>query len=322
MIRRNSLFFFILLLLSISVRAQEPTTSNIHLGIFSPISTQGRQARELSPVFALHILQGINRGNRGASIAGLSTRLSGNNRGVLVSGLLNRVEGADKGLAVAGLLNSAGNGRGLQIAGLHNQQNGNGFVQVAGLSNYSRYEVLQIAGLVNISRHAGMQIAGLVNIADECDYPIGLVNIVKNGEQQIGVQVYDDASANLVLRTGGRKTYGIIGAGVGREKERSLLQMEAGIGYRIRLSPALRINMEAGAMSKTDFVLWKHTQFLRTLLGYKLTPGIELTAGPSVNTYKYSDSKIFADNYLFKHTSYTRDFSLTVGATAGLNINL
>lgn len=319
---KNSLLIFLLLAAGLAVMAQKSVANKIHLGLVTPLSTQGWQARDISPVFALHILQGVNYDNKGAAIAGLTANLQGSNRGVMVSGLVNTVKGSDKGVAIAGLLNSAGNGRGVQVAGLHNQQNGNGFIQVAGLSNYSKYEALQVAGLVNISGDAGVQIAGLVNIANHCDYPIGLINIIKNGEQQIGVQVYDDASANLLLRTGGRKTYGIIGAGVGREMKRSLLQMEAGIGYRIPLSASLRINAEAVAISKTDFSLWKHTQSLRALLGYKVLPGVELTVGPAVNTYKYSDSKIFPGKYIWKIESDTRSFALTLGAAAGININL
>ena len=313
---------FICLLAGITGYGQEPALHNIHLGLVAPLSTQGRQAGEISPAFALHILQGINYNNRGLAVAGLSTQLRGSNRGLMVSGLVNTVKGSDKGLAVAGLVNSAGNGRGMQVAGIHNHQKGNGFIQISGLSNYSRYEMVQVAGLVNVSDEANVQIAGLVNIAANCDYPIGLINIIKNGEQQIGLQVYDDASANLLLRTGGRKTYGIIGAGVGKEKKRSLLQMEAGIGYRIPLSSSLRVNAEAVAISKTDFAIWKHTQSLRALLACKVLPGIELTLGPSVNTYKYSDSKIFPDRYILKIENYTHSFALTWGASAGININL
>lgn len=175
--------------------AQEPVASTVHLGIVTPLSTQGRYAKELSPAFSLQVLQGVNQHNRGLSVSGLYTHLYGNNKGLLVSGLANRVRGAEKGFAVAGLYNTASNGRGVQIAGLHNEKQGNGFIQIAGLSNRSRYEVLQIAGLVNINVAAttqvaglvniaesvkGVQIAGLVNIADHSDYPIGLINIIKN----------------------------------------------------------------------------------------------------------------------------------------------
>ncbi|MGN7783605.1 hypothetical protein ACTJIJ_03730 [Niabella sp. 22666] len=330
----------LLALLSITTTycvAQEPVANNVHLGLITPISTQGRQARDISPSFALHALQGVNYNNKGAAIAGIYTKLYGSNKGVLISGLVNQVNGSNKGVSIAGLYNGADNGLGIQIAGLHNQKQGNGFIQIGGLSNYSSYELLQVAGLANIAKNAdvqiaglinvassvkGVQIAGLINIADSSDYPIGFLNIIKNGEKQIGVQVYDDASANVVLRTGGRKTYGILGAGAGSELSKTVFQMEAGIGYRIPLSQKLRINAEAVSIAKTDFTFYKHTESLRALLGYKITPAIEVTLGPSINTYKYSDSKLFSNNYIWKYRDDEYSFALTLGATAGVHFNL
>jgi len=333
---KKTFLFTALVITGFYSKAQEPVANNIHLGFVTPLSTQGKLAKHISPAFSLQALQGVNLNNKGMAIAGLCTRLYGSNRGLLVSGLVNRVNGSDKGLSVAGLYNGAENGRGIQVAGLHNQKAGNGLIQIAGLSNYSRYEVLQIGGIVNSSQYAhtqvagliniarsvkGIQVAGLVNIADSSDYPIGILNFIKNGEQQIGIQVYDDASANVLLRTGGRKTYGIIGAGVGNEQKRRVLQMEAGVGYRIPLSHRLRINTEVVAISKTDFIFWKHTQSLRTLLGYKISPAIEITAGPALNTYKYSDSKIFGDSYIWKSNRGSSLF-LTGALTGAVNISL
>lgn len=326
-----------LCLMALISAAQGPVAGAVHLGILTPLSTQGRYAKELSPAFSLQALQGVNQHNKGLAVAGLYTRLYGNNKGLLISGLANRVKGAEKGLAVAGLYNEAANGRGVQVAGLHNEKRGNGFIQVAGLSNRSRYEVLQITGLVNVSEAAttqiaglvnmagsvkGVQIAGLVNIADHCYHPIGLINIIKNGEQQIGLQVYDDAAVNLVLRTGGRKTYGIVGLGACNESGKAVLQMEAGLGYHIRLSDPFRLNAEVVALSKTDFIFFKHTQSLSTLLAYRLNPLLELTAGPALYTYKYSDSKIFGNNHVWRAQEDVSSFLITAGALVGAHINL
>ncbi|GAB3424891.1 hypothetical protein [Niabella aquatica] len=334
---KKTFLFTALVITGFYSKAQEPVANSVHLGFVTPVSTQGRLAKKISPVFSLQALQGLNLNNKGVAIAGLYTRLYGSNRGLLVSGLANQVSGSDKGLSVAGLYNGAANGRGVQVAGLHNQKAGNGLIQIAGLSNYSRYEVLQIGGIVNSSQYAhyqvagliniarsvkGVQVAGLVNIADSSDYPIGILNFIKNGEQQIGIQVYDDASANVLLRTGGRKTYGIIGAGAGNEQKKTVLQMEAGVGYRIPLSYRLRINTEVVAISKTDFIFWKHTQSLRALLGYKVSPAIEITAGPALNTYDYSDSKIFGSNYMWKFTKRASSLYFTGALTGAINISL
>jgi hypothetical protein len=34
-----------------------------------------------------------------------------------------------------------------------------------------------------------VQLSGFINIADSCDYPIGLVNIIKNGDAAIGASI-------------------------------------------------------------------------------------------------------------------------------------
>lgn len=125
-----------------------------------------------------------------------------------------------------------------------------------------------------------------------------------------------------MLRTGGRKTYGIIGVGAGHEAGQTVLQMEAGLGYHIRLGGPLRVNAEVVALSKTDFIFFKHTQSLRTLLAYRLSPLVELTAGPALYTYKYADSKIFGNTEIWRARSDASSFLITTGALIGAHINL
>ncbi|SDD49213.1 hypothetical protein [Niabella drilacis] len=337
---KHSILLPVFVIAGLKLVAQESAGKTVHLGLVTPISTQGRYARDISPAFALHILQGVNHDNKGASVAGLHTTLYGSNRGVMVSGLVNQVKGSNKGVAVAGLVNTSRNGRGLQLAGLHNQEAGNGFIQVAGLSNYSHYSLLQLAGLVNTSRHAGYQIAGLVNnaqtvkgiqlsglinIADSSRYPIGILNFIKTGEKQLGLQVYDDVSAGIVLRTGSYKTYGIIGAGLARDKDQNstVLQMETGLGYRIPLARGLRVNTEAVLLARTDvhnFI--RHIESLRTLLGVKVTPAIELTVGPALYLTDQSDSELFSGHYIWKIKKRESVLLVAPGAVAGINIRL
>ncbi|MCF3108649.1 hypothetical protein LL912_07650 [Niabella sp. CC-SYL272] len=335
---KNCILLPAFIITGLQLAAQEEAGKAVHLGLVTPISTQGIHAREISPAFALHALQGVNRDNKGVAIAGLHTTLYGSNRGVMVSGLMNRVKGSDKGVALAGLVNAAQNGRGIQVAGLHNQNTGNGFLQVGGLSNSSHYSLLQIAGLINTTHHAGYQIAGLVNraktvrgfqlsglinIADSSAYPVGILNFIKNGEQQIGVQVYDDVSASVLLRTGSYKTYGIVGAGLARDRKKTVLQMETGLGYRIPLARRLRMNTEAVIMARTDvhnFI--RHVESLRVLAGWKITPALELTIGPAMYLTEQSDSELFAGHYIWKFKKRESFLLLAPGAVAGINIRL
>ncbi|WP_018626387.1 hypothetical protein [Niabella aurantiaca] len=335
---KHSILLPVFVISGLKLAAQEHAGKSVHLGLVTPISTQGVHARDISPAFALHALQGVNRDNKGVSVAGLYATLYGSNRGVMVSGLVNQVKGSNKGVAIAGLVNTSRNGRGLQLAGLHNHDAGNGFIQIGGLSNYSHYSLLQLAGLVNTSRHAGNQIAGLVNkartvegvqlsglinIADSSRYPIGILNFIRHGEKQIGLQVYDDVSASLVLRTGSYKTYGIVGAGLAKDRGRTVLQMETGLGYRIPLTRGIRVNSEAVLMARTDvhnFI--RHTESLRTLLGIKVTPAIELTIGPALYITDQSDSELFSGHYIWKIKKRESVLLVAPGAIAGINIRL
>ncbi|MBZ4190933.1 hypothetical protein [Niabella beijingensis] len=335
--KKKQLLCALLLLAALKSTAQDGIGERIHLGLVTPLSTQGAQARNASPVFALHALQGVNRDNKGLAVAGLYTKLFGSNRGVMISGLVNEVQGSDKGLAVAGLVNIARNGRGLQLAGLYNHNSGNGFAQIAGIGNSNRYSELQLAGLINITRNGGSQIAGLinkagtvkgiqlaglVNIADSSAYPIGIVNIIRQGEKQLGIQVYDDASVSVVLRTGSNKTYGIVGIGLARENKRTIPQGEAGLGYHIPIARRVRVNAELVMLGRTDFTYFKHTESLRTLLGWKLTKALELTAGPALYANAYGDSKLFSGSYIWKSHRQGSSFVITPGAIAGLNVRL
>src|SRR5690606_15286384 len=92
----------------------------------------------------------------------------GNTTGGLVAGLLNQVKGQAKCIHVAGVVNKSGDAH------------------------------MQIAGLINIARRVeGVQLAGLVNIAEQSDYPIGLINIIRDGERTIGLTVDETGGSML-----------------------------------------------------------------------------------------------------------------------------
>jgi hypothetical protein len=99
-------------------------------------------------------------------------------------------------------------------------------VLIAGLSNTvgKSYNGLQIAGLVNVARHvSGVQIAGVVNIADDSDCPVGLINLIKNGEKGIALTYSETGSTVVSFRSGGKITYGIVGIGYNHKTELLLI---------------------------------------------------------------------------------------------------
>ena len=108
---------------------------------------------------------------------------------------------------------------------------------------------LQIAGLVNVAdKVRGVQLSTLVNVAQECDFPIGLINIIKNGE--MGVAVTCDALGNAMVsfRSGGKYTYGIIGAGYNFRGGNGTVT-EAGLGIHIPVCRFFRIDNELKAIA-------------------------------------------------------------------------
>src|SRR5690606_9879465 len=217
-------------------------TRSAHLGLAYPISTDGQDAGNYSNGVSLHALVGVSGTERSVALSGLGNIIHQDARGAAVSGLFNYIGGSANGTQIAGLCNvNKGNSRGVQVAGLLNVQNrhtgvamagvGNTAVehsglqlagvfniakitkgvQVSGLLNKSTHAQHQLAGLINIaSKVEGVQIAGLINIADESDYPIGILNFIKNGEMQLGLSVDDMGSVLLNFRSGGRVTYGIL----------------------------------------------------------------------------------------------------------------
>ena len=280
----------------------------------------------------------------GVHIAGLGTYAGGNGNGFMLSGLLNRT--ADfSGIGMSGLANIAGEVNGFQLGGLLNLAKGegmrgaqlsglaniggavNGF-QLSGLFNQARGEQMhgmqfsglanvannvngvQLAGLINVAKHVkGLQFAALVNIAETNDYPVGLVNIIKNGEMSIGVSYNEIGSTVVAFRSGGRILYGIIGVGYNHKAEKEQFVVEGGFGAHIPISGRFRINNEIRSQFLNDFSdrNMMHSGF-SIMPAFKILPQWEVFGGPSINYMEtdYLDNKsMFPSNNIWK--KYTDD---------------
>ena len=131
--------------------------------------------------------------------------------------------------------------------------NGVSVNMLLGLSENERYLTVSGAGSIVSGQADGLQLSTLVNVAQECDFPIGLINIIKNGE--MGVAVTCDALGNAMVsfRSGGKYTYGIIGAGYNFRGGNGAVT-EAGLGIHIPVCRFFRIDNElkATAMDATS----------------------------------------------------------------------
>ncbi len=310
-----------------NVLAQKNNAYPVHVGIIYPLSTNGRTAPSDTNDFSLHLIAGVSQQENKVHIAGVSGVVWGNAHGVMVSGVSNHIGQDANGVQIAGMLNRVGHhAGGVQVAGLANIIGGTGGTQVAGLLNKSGDATTQIAGLVNVAKKVrGIQLSGLINIAEESDYPIGLLNIIKNGEMGLGATIDEGGTTMAALRSGGNVLYSVIGVGYNFKDDEARYVLEGGIGAHLVKWKALRFNTELVSAAMTNFEDGVYgRQSLRALLGYRITPRIELFAGPTFNhlLFKADQRDIRNDRYLWKWSSSELVNGFFAGGIAGLQIVL
>ena len=221
----------------------------------------------------------------GLQIGGLYNHVGDMGRGVAIAGLANTAMGSYYGAQIGGLWNyTASDAKGAQIAGLINSARGMAGLQLAGLMNVSREaKGLQFAGLANVARTVkGVQFAGLLNVAEESDFPIAPVNIIKQGTK--GIALTHDALGNrlVAFRSGGRYGYGIVGVGYNPQIAAKVAG-EAGYGIHIPICPWLAINNEAKATAMVNTSMANFSYLLAPSV--TLWQHCNLFVGPTINYF-------------------------------------
>lgn len=185
----------------------------------------------------------VNSDFDGLQLGGLAN-ITRDARAIQVAGLTNISKGL-YGIQISGLTNISQDAYGLQLAGLFNVSHDLYGMQLAGLFNCAKDVYgLQFSGLVNVAKRArGVQFATILNVAEESDFPIGLINIIKQGDK--GVALTYDILGNAVMsfRSGGKYTYGILGVGCNAQIEERQV-VEAGYGLQIPVCRWLDVNNE------------------------------------------------------------------------------
>jgi len=299
----------------------------------------------------------IGNDANGLQFAGLLNIIGNNASGLQLGGLANLTTNDFKGLQFAGLLNKSRTMTGLQLAGISNYTTGDakGFqfggivniasndftgLQLAGIANITTNNVkgMQFAGLINAAENVkglqfaalvnraknvkGVQFAALVNIAEHSDYPIGLINIIKEGEKSLGVTYDDTGSTILAFRSGGRILYGILGTGYNYKAHDEKFVMEGGFGAHIPIIERFRINLEAKTQHMTSFkstYVSKNT--FSILPAFKILQNLEIFAGPTLNhmiTDNLENTNLFLSNNLWKSFGDSKLKQLYIGYTAGV----
>ncbi len=324
-------------------REDKEYKSAVQVSFFPPLSTNGLRSGRYTNTVSLNLLAGVSKNEKAFTLGGLVNAIGNDARGVQIGGLVNYVGNEGRGVQFGGLaninrrdftgvqfgglFNVARDTKGIQFGGLFNAAKEVHGLQFGGLFNVSRdIKGVQFGGLVNVAKRVrGVQFAGLVNVAEHSDCPIGLINIIKDGDMAVGVSYDELGTISLNFRSGGRVTYGILGVGynhkVGRAED--AVAVLAGYGAHINVLPWLRINNEA-TIQQID-TIGKNNNTFKT--GYSLLPTfrffrhLEIFGGPSINymqTGKESMYAIFRKNPIWERTNGMKKQQIYVGWQVGI----
>lgn len=298
--------------------------SAVHVSFVPPLSTNGMQAPAYTNAFSFNMLVGISKNETGVTFGGLANIIGNDATGVQFAGLYNYVGNSGKGLQFAGLTNISGEMKGVQFAGLLNTTKNISGLQFGGLLNVAHdVSGVQFGGLLNIAKNvSGVQFAGLINIAESSDYPIALINIIKNGEYGVSLSYDETGSTVAAFRSGGKYLYGILGVGYNHKVEGSSFVIEGGLGARIHIASWLRLNNELKVQSLNNF---SDTQTLKAgyalMPSFHISPHFELFGGPSINyiqTDNLANTRVLPGNHLWKRCSGTKIEQLYIGYQVGV----
>jgi hypothetical protein len=339
------------------------TVRPYQVSVVPGLSTNGAMNSQVINTFSFNLFGGYSGGVNGFELGGLFNINKKSVRYVQVGGIFNTVGGDMQGLQVAGIHNSAlGEANGLQIAGINNYV-GRNFtgLQVAGIYNHAggRLSGMQIGGIANYTNHAvkgiqlagianmntretkGMQIGGilnytkklsgmqigLINISEESDgYSIGLINIVLKGYHKLVFSTNDVMTANIAFKTGNRKFYSILLAGMNTDDKKKIYSYGYGLGSERYIGRWFSISPEITSQY-LHLGSWDHLNLLnKANLNFNIRFGKHLSifGGPSFNVYYTNQTLPVADykfdipsSKVYRYNDYVTGW---IGWNAGISI--
>lgn len=247
-------------------------------------------------VRGLHVAGGGNvvlHNVYGTQLAGVWNNADTLAKGIQVAGGMNFVKQAH-GLQIAGVSNVSRHAAGSQLAGGMNLAKGHLGLQVAGGANVSRgLSGSQIAGGINIAKRVkGLQFAGLLNIADSSDYPIAVLNLIRNGRKDIALQFDESRLWSVHFRSGGRVLYSMLA--FGRYMDHPDVQYAAEFGLGAQLLAKRRFALALEVVQRSHFDQdFRHQEAqrysLRVMPSWRFAPHWMLYAAPTAN---YSEATV------------------------------
>jgi hypothetical protein len=285
----------------------------------------------------LHLLQQsgafsmVVRNIYGCQMAGGACIGLGDVYGGQVSGGANVCAGWLRGLQMAGGANIGRDLSGAQVSGGANLLTGrvDGLQLAGGVNFTTELYGAQIAPVNIVTHGRGLQL-GVVNIADDIDVPIGIVNIVRNGQFHVSAWTSEAAVVSLGLKTGSRRIYSVVSLGLHPEGDSSLLLGGLGIGGSIPLNRFF-VDIDATANSVYRWPHWFWTESadgyrfltsLRVTGGWQVTDNVAIIAGPTANLWLSSSGSSW-ELYMYglpRGGFYSRHFAVWPGFTAGLQL--
>jgi hypothetical protein len=209
-------------------------------------------------------------------MAGLQATVGLNYVGLSASGAqlavgANIAPGHATGLQASSGYNHAGSLRGVQL----------------GLINFGGEVTGSQVGLINIGgKVRGTQI-GLVNLSEDVDAPVGLISLVKNGQQHLELWGSDSAPLNLGFKLGSRHVYTLLTAGYQPEGETDRWMVGLGLGGHIPLGQRFYIDADVVSWHVNDDEAWTDElnmlNKLRVVGGYRLHDRFAVFAGATFN---------------------------------------
>jgi len=238
----------------------------------------------------------------------------------------NVVAGQATGLQASSGYNHAGALRGVQLGLVGSAREITGG-QIGLLNIGGKVRGAQI-GLINIGgKVRGSQI-GLINLAEDSDAPVGLINLVKNGQHHLELWSSDTAPLNVGVKLGGRYVYSVLGVGLQPGEEKTRWMLGLGLGGHVPISRRFFLEMDAVAWQINDDQAWTDELNilgkLRVIGGYSFARHFSVFAGATLNvlTTRVDDG---ADFGLIRGRRVTSDDAETTvriwpGFVAGMRI--
>lgn len=260
---------------------------NVGLNKLSGIQLAGAWNSVDTVASGLQLTGGINRTNNavgGMQLAGLMN-MAKNEVGSQLSGGINTAKKV-RGVQLAGGMNIAKNGVGNQLSGGVNIAEKVRGVQFAGGANMVKDDVgSQLAGGINIAKKVhGVQLA-VINIADSSDYPIGVLNWVRNGSRQLSMGIDESKFIALNFKSGGRVMYSTLGLGTYLNNDNFKYGVEVGIGAHLLQKERFTLSTELVHRTHFDKDFKYHEtnrSSLRVVPAINFGPYLQIYAAPSL----------------------------------------